>query len=95
MKCGVDREGPSFEPHVSPVALPREGDCILLFNFCEILFSVIDTLKLSSTMSHSHFQTAREMLLNTENMKRVLLSVNLTPSNLQDRKRRKAAPAFE
>ena len=43
-------------------------------------------------MSHSHFQTAREMLLNTENMKRVLLSVNLTPSNLQDRKRRKAAP---
>lgn len=29
MKCGVDREGPSFEPHVSPVALPREGDSVL------------------------------------------------------------------
>lgn len=52
----------------------------------KILFSVIDTLKLSSAMSHSHFQAAREMLPNIGNMKHVLLSVNLTPSNLQDRK---------
>lgn len=62
----------------------------------KILFSAIDTLKLSSTMSHSHFQTVRDAA-DTENMKRVLLSVTLTltPSNLQDRKQRKAAPAFE
>lgn len=29
MKYGVDREGPNFEPHVSPVALRREGDSVL------------------------------------------------------------------
>lgn len=29
MKYGADRQGPRFEPQVSPVALPREGDSVL------------------------------------------------------------------
>ena len=47
---------------------------VIVFYFLisvKILFSVIDTLKLSSAMSHSHFQAAREMLPNTGNMKHV------------------------